>query len=135
MPVIRRGGAGRRRLPLLLVVAGAAVFCVLAVSGMGQGLVYYRTPTELAGRAADPAHRLRVAGLVLPGSVREDGGMLRFQLTDGVTRVDVVHRGERAPLFRAGQGAVAEGSLGADGLFHSDRLMLKHSDEYRAQAP
>ncbi|MET9069428.1 cytochrome c maturation protein CcmE [Streptosporangium sandarakinum] len=125
----------RRRLPLLLVGVAALTLGALAFSGIGDGMVYYRTPTELAGRDAGPAGRLRVGGLVLPHSVRAEGDVLRFRLSDGVGAVEVLHRGEVPPVFREGQGAVAEGVLGPGGVFRSDRLMVKHSDEYRAAEP
>jgi cytochrome c-type biogenesis protein CcmE len=35
-------------------------------------------------------------------------------------------------MFRAGIGVVLEGTLAADGHFQTDRLMVKHDNEYRA---
>jgi len=35
-------------------------------------------------------------------------------------------------MFREGIGAVVEGRLGADGVFHSDKVMVKHDNEYKA---
>jgi cytochrome c-type biogenesis protein CcmE len=34
-------------------------------------------------------------------------------------------------MFREGIGVVVEGKLGADGLFHTDSVMVKHNNEYR----
>ncbi|WP_169808631.1 cytochrome c maturation protein CcmE [Microtetraspora niveoalba] len=127
-------GRVRSRLPLLLVAAAGVVLACLAVSGLGDGLVYYRTPSEIAGSPADTGPRTRVGGLVVPGSVHDEGGVLRFRLSDGAAVLRVAYRGERPAIFREGQGAVVEGVAGADGLFHSDRLMVKHSNEYRAEA-
>ncbi|WP_214414003.1 cytochrome c maturation protein CcmE [Sphaerisporangium fuscum] len=121
--------AWRRRLPLALVTAAALAAGAFAVRELGDGLVYYRTPSEVA---AHPAGRVRVGGLVLRGSVRVAGDGIRFRLSDGVTVLEVAHRGERPPVFQEGQGAVVEGVLGPDGVLRSDRLMVKHSDEYHA---
>ncbi|GII94531.1 cytochrome c maturation protein CcmE [Sinosporangium siamense] len=117
------------RLPLLLVAVTALAMTPLACTGLGEGLTYYRTPSEL--RPAGGEH-VRLGGLVVPGTAHPDGRELHFSLTDGTKTIDVVHTGYRPPVFREGQGVVAEGVLGADGRFRSDRLMVKHSEEYRA---
>ncbi|HSR41362.1 MAG TPA: cytochrome c maturation protein CcmE, partial [Longimicrobiales bacterium] len=33
-------------------------------------------------------------------------------------------------MFQEGMGVVVEGSYGADGVFQSDNVMVKHSNEY-----
>jgi cytochrome c-type biogenesis protein CcmE len=38
-------------------------------------------------------------------------------------------------LFKAGQGVVLEGALGADGRFHSDTVLVQHNGEYRPPKP
>jgi cytochrome c-type biogenesis protein CcmE len=35
-------------------------------------------------------------------------------------------------MFREGIGVVVEGRLQGDGTFETDRVMIKHSNEYRA---
>jgi cytochrome c-type biogenesis protein CcmE len=35
-------------------------------------------------------------------------------------------------MFREGIGVVVEGTVNAAGVFQSDRLMVKHSNEYKA---
>lgn len=121
----------------ILVVALVAIAAVggLAASGLGDSLVYYRTPTEL--RAAPPPsdERLRLGGMVVRGSVVADGDSVRFTLTDGASDVAVVHSGVPQGVFREGQGALVEGSVGADGVFRSDLLMVKHDNEYRPVEP
>ena len=36
----------------------------------------------------------------------------------------------RKRLFREGQGVVSEGRLAADGVFHADRVLPKHDENY-----
>jgi cytochrome c-type biogenesis protein CcmE len=92
-------------------------------------LVYYRTPTEVANRAQ--GQRLRVGGLVQPGSVRQVPAGVQFVLTDGVSDVAVLYHGQPPGVFQEGQGAVVEGSYGSDRVLRSDFLVVKHSNEYR----
>lgn len=118
----------------LLVVAVVAVIAAvtLASVGLGENLVYYRTPTELAADAGSSDQRVRLGGLVVDGSVQRTAGGVRFVLTDGTAETTVVHRGDPQGVFSEGQGAVVEGVVTADGTFRSDLLMVKHSNEYRA---
>lgn len=118
------------RLAVVGVVAVAALG-VVAASGLDDSLVYYRTPSELSAQPAASDQRLRLGGMVQPGSVSRDGTAVRFVLTDGAADVTVVHRGDPPGVFQEGQGALVEGTFGPDGVFRSDFLVVKHANEYR----
>jgi cytochrome c-type biogenesis protein CcmE len=51
-------------------------------------------------------------------------------VTDGTTRMSVVHTGSTPAMFRTGIGVVLEGTYGTDGAFHSDTMLVKHSEQY-----
>lgn len=122
------------RLRLATVgVAAIGLLGVLAASGLGDSLVYYKTPTELAQTPALDGHRVRLGGLVRTGTVVKTPGGIAFTLTDGVTDVRVVNTGTPAGVFQAGQGALVEGQAGPDGVFRSDTLIVKHSNEYSSK--
>lgn len=118
---------------LVFAIAGGALM-FLAVGGLGENLVYYWGPTELreAGARAMGA-TVRLGGQVETGSIQfEEGGTtLRFNVTDGKTSVPVLSRGFPPQMFRETIGVVVEGSLGADGVFQSARLMISHDNQYR----
>lgn len=103
---------------------------VLATSGLQESLVYYRTASELRSDPGD-GDRVRLGGLVVAGSVAREGDVVRFVLTDGAADIQVLHRGDPTGVFQEGQGALVEGTYGADGVFRSDFLMVKHSNEYQ----
>lgn len=108
----------------------------MLVGGLSGSLVYYVTPTEILGRgSAAVGEPLRLGGQVVPGSVSRDEGVVRFVVTDGTTRMTIVHRGDTPALFRSGTGVVLEGTYRDDGAFHSDTMLVKHSEEYRPPAP
>jgi cytochrome c-type biogenesis protein CcmE len=121
----------RRTAMVLLGLILAAGVTVLVVAGLQGTVVYYRTPSELATRA-DTGERIRLGGQVSPGSVHRDGELIHFRLTDGHRQVEVVQQGALPGTFREGEGAVVEGVLTADHVFHADRVEVKHSNEYRA---
>lgn len=127
---------GRRRLitlVALLVAAGALGY--LAFGGVGENLVYYWSPSELyeAGAKAEGA-TIRLGGLVAPGSVVRgtDGLTLRFEVTDGTNSVPVTAKAVPPAMFREGIGVVVEGTLLDGGTFETQRLMVKHDNEYQA---
>ncbi|MGH3665441.1 MAG: cytochrome c maturation protein CcmE [Egibacteraceae bacterium] len=125
-----RAAAPRVRLAVVGAVAVASLG-VVAASGLNDSLLYYRTPSELSAQPAAADQRLRLGGMVQPGSVSPAGATVRFVLTDGAADVTVAHRGDPPGVFQEGQGALVEGTFGPDGVFHSDFLVVKHSNEYR----
>lgn len=125
-------GRRRTRLRLAAVIAVAlAAVGVLAASGLDENLVFYRTPTELMRDGAPDGGRVRLGGLVVEGSIDKGQGVVRFTLTDGVTDVPVVYTGRLVGVFQPGQNALVEGTLDPQGVFHGERLMVKHSNTYR----
>jgi len=132
---------GETRQRRMWTVAGIAlvtvVLSILAFSSIGQSLVYYWSPTELlaAGDKAVGAS-IRLGGLVAPGSVIRgaDGLTLDFAVTDGQSTVPVRAQAVPPAMFREGIGVVVEGTLDSDGPFETQRLMVKHDNEYKAPA-
>ncbi|WP_020176512.1 cytochrome c maturation protein CcmE [Methyloferula stellata] len=121
-----------RRLALIgsaLCVLSVAVGLVLfAFSG---SIVFYYDPAMVAEKAPPPGTRLRIGGLVKQGSfVREGGQSIRFDITDTKHDVLVTYTGLLPDLFREGQGVVAEGVIGPDGLLKADSILAKHDERY-----
>ena len=102
----------RGRLLFVLAVVGASLGWV-AAKGLSGNLVYYLTPTELLKQGSSAVgDRVRLGGLVQPGSVERSGSTVRFVVTDGTTRMTVVDTGGVPSLFRDGRGVVLEGAYG-----------------------
>lgn len=123
----------RQRLVLVgLVVVGVGLATAFALRAFQENLAYFYSPTELANGEAPTDRKIRVGGLVTPGSVaRETGSMeVRFVLTDTANSVPVVYSGILPDLFREGQGIIATGQPGPDGEFHADEVLAKHDENY-----
>ncbi len=122
----------QRRLVLIssaLATLGLAVGLVLVA--LRDNIVFFYGPSELAQKAPHPGQRLRIGGLVKQGSlVRESGQTIRFAVTDAKQQVEVTYTGLLPDLFQEGQGVVAEGTLGADKIFHADSVLAKHDERY-----
>ena len=119
-----------------LSVAGTALAAVM-LSDLGDDLVYYWSPSELAAAANAQDATVRLGGLVVPGSVNwdKDAHTVAFKVTDGTATIPVSCDGNPPQMFREGIGVVVEGRMGADGVFRTNRLMVKHSNEYEAPDP
>ncbi|HLG47193.1 MAG TPA: cytochrome c maturation protein CcmE [Reyranella sp.] len=121
----------RKRLWLLvgsLCVLGVATALVLW--SLSDNLVFFYSPTQVAEKHPGPERRLRIGGLVEQGSVKKDGQEVRFIVTDLKKTVPVVYRGLLPDLFREGQGVIAEGTLGKDGVFTAREVLAKHDEKY-----
>jgi cytochrome c-type biogenesis protein CcmE len=124
----------RRWYALAALAVAAAAGIALAVGGIGRNLVYYWGPSEV--RAAGPeavGATIRLGGKVADRSVtRGTASELEFDVTDGKQTVHVRSRGVPPQMFREGIGVVVEGTMTADGHFQARRLLVSHSNEYRA---
>ncbi|TAJ81592.1 cytochrome c maturation protein CcmE [Reyranella sp.] len=121
----------RRRLWLLIGSLGTlGVAAALVLSALNDNLVFFYSPTQVAEKSLGPDRRFRLGGLVEAGSVQKDGQIVRFTVTDTNKTIAVVYRGILPDLFREGQGVIAEGALGSDGVFAAREVLAKHDENY-----
>lgn len=64
-----------------------------------------------------------------------NGSQLSFDVTDNKTTIRVKSTSVPPQMFREGIGVVVEGTMVRGGYFQCDRLMVSHSNEYRAPKP
>jgi cytochrome c-type biogenesis protein CcmE len=125
-------------------LVGAAVVLVafgyLIWGGIGGNLVYFLTPKELLDKGPKAVGAsVRLGGLVQAGTVQwnADTRELRFRIsdTDDSASVPVLSVGQPPQMFTEGQGVVVEGIYTRDGVFKSQKVLVKHNNEYRPPAP
>ncbi|PWT76698.1 MAG: cytochrome c maturation protein CcmE [Proteobacteria bacterium] len=117
-------------IALGLCVLGAAAALIL--NAFQSNLVFFFTPSQVAAHEAPPGRNFRIGGLVQQGSLqRQPGGVaVRFVVTDTVQSIPVEYNGILPDLFKEGRGVVAQGVLGADGVFHAREVLAKHDENY-----
>lgn len=130
----------KKRLSVaLVIIIGLGSVTGLVLYALKQNIDLFYTPTQLVeGLGEDkirPAvgQRLRIGGLVLPGSVQRSSEDLkvRFQLSDdhgGIVTIE--YEGILPDLFREGQGIVAQGSLKSPTVITATEVLAKHDEEY-----
>ncbi|MDM7861960.1 cytochrome c maturation protein CcmE [Alteromonas sp. ASW11-36] len=129
-----------RRQQRLAVVVG-----ILALVGAAIGLMLYAlnenidlfyTPSEIIegkdGQIPTVGQRLRIGGMVVPGTVKRDPESLAvsFDLVDVGEVVTVSYSGILPDLFREGQGIVATGVLTESRKIEAHEVLAKHDEEY-----
>ena len=108
----------------------------LAYTGVQDSKSYYVTIKELNGMGKEAySKRLRVAGNVVPGSIRRSGMRVDFMLKENELTLPVSYTGTEAPpdTFKDDSQALADGSFGRDGVFHAKQLQAKCASKYAPQ--
>jgi len=132
--------SGSKNVPLLkrkrVIFAGAIVLLAmgfLIYMGLSQFATYYFTVSEfLAEGESISGKQVRVAGQVVPDSVKQDteNFTLSFTITDGETTLPVVYQGVVPDTFKAGTDIVVEGKSDQQGVFHASKLITKCPSKY-----
>ncbi len=138
-----------KRRRLVIVVAGLSFLGLatgLVLAAFDEGVTYFYSPSDLVERPVPKDRMLRIGGLVEEGSVtrgeglivgfavtdltRGEGLIVGFAVTDLAHSVPVQYSGILPDLFREGQGVVAVGKLGPDGVFTASEVLAKHDENY-----
>jgi cytochrome c-type biogenesis protein CcmE len=110
----------------------------LAATADKENYAYYVTIPEMRAQASSGdgvyKKRLRVAGNVLPGSIKRRGTRVEFVLKELDHTLPVIYQGTEAPpdTFKDDSQALVEGSLGRDGVFQAKHLQAKCASKYDA---
>jgi cytochrome c-type biogenesis protein CcmE len=130
----------RRRSPLAIAVLGVVLLAagfVLFNGLRSASLYYYNADEAVAKRASLDDHRFRIQGTVQEG-VAQSGDAVDFTIAFNDVKVAVHHVGDPPELFKPGIPVVLEGRWQAGTnppVFDSDRILIKHSAQYRAKHP
>jgi cytochrome c-type biogenesis protein CcmE len=124
----------RRQRRLLLIAAAGGVLGIaaaLVLTALKDSIVFFNSPTDVVEKHVAPGTRIRLGGLVKPGSLaRGENFAVHFAVTDGNQEIAVAYSGALPDLFREGQGIIAEGAIDGAGLFKADTVLAKHDETY-----
>ena len=122
----------KRMITVVAILAGVGIATVFALQSFQKNLLYYYSPSQIQAGEAPSARSFRVGGLVENGSLKREPGSLevRFTLTDYAHQQSVSYTGVLPDLFREGQGVIARGKMGSDGMFVAEEVLAKHDENY-----
>ena len=125
----------KRLFGLGAVVVALGALGWMSMGGIEDQLVYYLEPGELLAKTNATEGTVRLGGMVVPGTFKwdQETHVVDFEISgkDG-KKIRVQNKGNPPQMFREGIGAVVEGQLGEDGIFHSDKVMVKHDENYQS---
>ncbi len=123
----------KRLILILLMIAGIATAAFFTMKALNENINLFYSPTQVAEGEAPKNHTFRLGGLVAEGSVERGGNeglTVHFSVTDVKNTARIRYVGILPDLFREGQGIVALGKLGDDGVFVADEVLAKHDENY-----
>ena len=111
----------------VLCAIGAAA--ALVMNAFQSNLVFFYSPSQVAAKEAPTARTFRLGGLVEAGSVKREGVVVHFVVTDTAKTVPVRYQGILPDLFKEGKGVVAQGQMNG-GVFEAREVLAKHDENY-----
>ena len=122
----------KRALAIVLALLALGAASALVLRAFQSNLVFFFSPSQVVASEAPRERSFRIGGLVEQGSIQRDDKSLtvRFAVTDTAHAIPVRYTGLLPDLFKEGKGVVAEGRLGADGVFHANQVLAKHDENY-----
>ena len=122
----------QRMLAVGLTVAGVAIAAALTLRALQDNMMFFVSVSEVVAGEYPEDRTFRVGGLVVHDSLEIDGLDAQFNVTDLRCEIQVRYTGVRPDLFREGQGVVAHGRMGDEGIFVADTILAKHDENYMA---
>jgi len=124
-----------RHKRFILIAIGLALLglaATLVLNAFQSNMVFFYTPTQVDKGEVPHGTGFRIGGLVVKDSLKrqDDGLTVHFSITDTAKTVPVVYKGVLPDLFKEGKGVVAQGKVGADGIFVASEVLAKHDENY-----
>ena len=117
-----------------LAAVGLLIATALTLRAFQDNMRFFIDISEVVAGNYPDDRTFRIGGLIVDGSIqRADGSLdVSFSVTDTACELPVRYSGVLPDLFREGQGVVAHGRLGDDGVFQADKILAKHDENYMA---
>ena len=124
----------QRMLAVGLAALGIAIAAGLTLRAFQDNMMFFVEISDVVKGNHPTERNFRIGGLVVGGSMqREEGSLdISFDVTDTACTVPVTYSGVLPDLFREGQGVVAHGRMGDEGVFVAEKILAKHDEDYMA---
>ena len=122
----------RRLFITIIIILTLGLATKLILMALEDNIVYFYTPNDVIEKFGDTKNiqnKIRIGGLVLESSIKKEGEITIFMITDRKKEVKVVFKGPLPDLFREGQGIVAEGMF-QNNNFIASEVLAKHDENY-----
>lgn len=122
--------AKKRWLPMLVVAGAVVAGGVVITQFLTSAIDYYCNVDEVGTKSGcEGDRRMRVQGVVEKGSFAKSGTGSSFVIEFNGKKMNVAYAGDPGGVFQECISVVAHGRV-VGGTFESDRIEVKHSNEY-----
>jgi cytochrome c-type biogenesis protein CcmE len=101
----------------------------LSAGGISLILVSLNSKLDLFYTPSKSGYRIKLGGMVKNGSIKRDGTIIRFLVTDFIKEVPVTFEGVPPDLFKEDSGVVILGYF-LNGMFEAEEIFAKHDENY-----
>ena len=115
------------KLIIILFLSAGGISLILF--SLNSKLDLFYTPSEMLIADIKPGYRIKLGGMVKNGSIRRDGTLIEFLVTDFSEDVSVTFDGVPPDLFKEDSGVVILGYF-LDGRFEAEEIFAKHDENY-----
>lgn len=122
----------KRAIFAAVALVGVVAAAALVINAMQSNMAYFFSPAQVTAGEVQPGETFRLGGMVVKDSLKKSTDSLKseFVVTDNAKDVRVSYTGILPDLFKEGQGTVARGKLGEDGVFYAEEVLAKHDESY-----
>ena len=113
----------------VLLILSTSTFLIL--KALKDNIVFFYSPTEMIEKFKYKKNfkKIRIGGLVVENSLKQNNSKIEFEITDKKTRIKIRYSGILPDLFREEQGVVVEGYLNKN-IFEATEVLAKHDENY-----
>ena len=115
------------KLIIILFLSAGGISLILF--SLNSKLDLFYTPSEMLIADIKPGYTIKLGGMVKNGSIRRDGTLIEFLVTDFSEEVSVTFDGVPPDLFKEDSGVVILGYF-LDGRFEAEEIFAKHDENY-----
>jgi len=118
------------------LIGGIILFIALGYLGytgfVSSATYYYEVSEFLEQESTLYDQNVRVNGTVVPGSIKQEGLVLRFTIKDveQEATLPIIYHGAVPDTFKADNDVVVEGKYTTEGIFEADTILTKCASKY-----
>ncbi len=116
---------------IIAIIILISTVVILIASGIRNTKIYYKSVSEVA--AANSNSEFRIEGDVVINSTfwNPQKPLLKFKITDGKQKINVIYKGYKPDTFKEGKGVVVEGEyFNNSNTLQADTLLTKCPSKY-----
>ena len=121
----------QRSIALVSVLLILSTSTFLILKALKDNIVFFYSPTETIEKFKTKKNleKIRIGGLVVKNSLKQNKSKVEFEITDKKTKIKIIYSGILPDLFREEQGVVVEGYIKKN-IFEATEVLAKHDENY-----